>query len=199
MAFDLRNKQLLVLGKKNMGKSGFINHLMYNMSGNYAVFDPMNEHIDYKQNDFVLVPNVKRGPEAIEQLEDFIDFVIENRDIFDAVFIDEVNRYHQKGGRLTGALGELTDLSAHYNEGMSVVFVARKPTQVHVDLRDLADYLFIFRLTGVGDIRILDDIYSGLGEKVANLEDYHYYAVTSKDIQLQQPIDITPLQHNKGI
>lgn len=199
MQIDLRNKQWLTLGKKDTGKSFFNNNLMANARGNYAVFDPMDEHTDYKDSDVIVVPSVKRGPQAVEQLEDFIDFVTHNRHTFDYVIIDEVNRFHQKGGTLDGAIGELVDLSAHYDEGMGVGFIARKPTQVHVDLRDLSDYLIIFRLTGVGDARVLDEISSGLGERVSQLKPKEFIVVSPDGSYQQYPPIQGNLDHRKGI
>lgn len=197
---DLRNKQWLTLGKKNTGKSGFNHYLMSKIRGNYAVFDPGKEHFDYKEDDLIVNPSVLRGEEAINQLNDFVDFATDNREVFDYIFVDEINRYHQKGGRLTGALGELVDMSAHYSEGLGVGFIARRPTQVHTDLRELSDYLFVFRLTGVNDIRTLDEISSGLGERVANLEDYEFMIVhPNGDYEKHKPIDVSDLRHDKGI
>lgn len=200
MEIDLSNKQWLTLGKKDTGKSGFNHWLMGQMSGNYAVFDPGGEHQDYKNDDLIVRPSVLRGDEAKDQLETFVDNITDMREHFDYVIIDEVNRYHSKGGRLEGALGELVDMSAHYSDGMGVGFIARRPVQVHTDLRELSDYIFCFRLTGVNDIRTLDSISSGLGERVSQLDKYEFMVVEPNGNYFKHdPVDISKLQHVKGM
>lgn len=165
---DLNGKHFMTFGKKNTGKSYFNNWLMSRTSGNYAIFDPLHEHTDYGDDDLCFRPTSTRGEEAHEQLGDFLTYVVENRDHYDFVWIDEINRFHGKGGTLDGPIGDVTDFNAHY--GMGVGGIARRPVQVHTDLRDLADFTFVFRLNGVSDVRTLDDMARGLGERAASLD-----------------------------
>lgn len=194
---DLSGDHVLVLGKKNTGKSYFTNYLMSISSEPYLSFDPMREHEDYGPDDVVIRPSATRGEQAIEDLEDAIEFLEHNRDTFGWVFVDECNRFHSKGGTLDGAIGALADYNAHY--GMGMCMVARRPAQVHTDLRELADWLFIFRLTGANDVRALDNIARGLGERAAAL-DRREFMVVSPDGEYwhHEPIR-AQLNHSKGV
>jgi len=197
MKADLSGKQVAVFGKKNMGKSYFINYLMSKMEGNYACFDPMREHTDYRENDLVIQPTERRGEGAMQQLSEFVEFAVENRHNFDYIIVDEINRFHEKRGQLDGAIGDLIDFTAHYGTGL--IFCARRPVQVHADLQELSDYQFIFRLSGVNDIRRLDGIASGLGERAASLEEREYICVKpGGDFATQRPVNAT-LSHQKGV
>lgn len=201
MGFDLANSHICVWGKKGTGKSGFINSLMFNLSKtakNYAAFDPMDEHHDYGQDDrnLVVVPTNRRGEKAKEQLQDVTEFVVHNRERFDYFFVDEINRFHQKGGQLNGPVADIIDYSAHYS--MSTVYVARRPSTVHTSVRDLSDWHFVFRLTGSSDVRMLDEIVRGLGEKAARLDKYQFISVSpSGDMTVNDPVDLPP-NHSKG-
>lgn len=200
MNIDLRNKQFITFGQKDMGKSMFNAYLMNNTPSNYACFDPLDEHTDNKANDLVVVPKNKRGKPAKRELEQFLEIVQENRREFNYVWIDEVNRYHDKGGKLTGALGELVDFSAHWDTGMGVGFIARRPVQVHTDIRELSDYMFIFRLPGQRDRKMLNHMSKGLGDTVAELEQYEYVIYTpGGDYYKQEPVDVGAVTHRKGI
>lgn len=193
---DLRGKQVGVVGKKDMGKSFFVNYLMSQIKGNYACFDPMREHTDYKPNDLLVRPTVRRGEEAIIQLKEFVEFCIENRRDFDYIVVDEINRFHSKNSELEGPVGDLIDFTAHYNTGF--IWVARRPVQVHTDLQELSDYLFIFHLSGANDVRKLDNTSIGLGERVAALSPREFVAVAPDGYQTQDPISAN-LNHKKGI
>jgi len=90
--------------------------------------------------------------------------------------IDEANRYcPSKPATLPRAIADLNDYRAHY--GLATVYIARRPVQLNQDLTDLANYLFIFRLTGKHDIDYLNDLANGIGDAVAALEPYHYILV----------------------
>jgi hypothetical protein len=194
---DLSGKQVAAFGKKGMGKSYFCNWLMSRMDGNYACFDPMHEHPDYKQDDLVVRPTTRRGDEAKRQLAEFVEFAVGNRYKFDYIIVDEINRFHDKRSDLAGPIGDLVDFTAHYDIGF--IFCARRPVQVHVDLQELSDYQFIFRLSGVNDVRRLDDLSSGLGERAASLEEREYLCVEPGGTwSINRPVN-ERLDHSKGV
>lgn len=194
---DLTGSHVLVLGKKNTGKSYFTNYLMSISNGPYLSFDPMREHEDYGRDDIVIRPDATRGDDAVQALDDAINFLEENRDTFEWCFVDECNRFHTKGGTLDGAIGALADYNAHY--GMGMCMVARRPVQVHTDLRELADWLFVFRLTGQNDVRTLDNISRGLGERAASLNPREFMVVApSGEYWRHDPIQ-AKLHHEKGV
>lgn len=197
MKADLSGRQVAVFGKKGMGKSFFVNSLMAEMTGHYACFDPMREHVDYRDDDVVVRPTERRGQAAERQLAEFVEFAVENRSRFDYIIVDEINRFHTKGSDLDGPIGDLVDFTAHYDMGF--IFCARRPVQVHADLQELSDYQFIFRLTGVNDIRRLDNVASGLGERVAGLDEREFISVSPGGSFEHQPPVSANLEHRKGV
>lgn len=194
---DLSDRHTLILGKKNQGKSYFMNYLMSISRQPYLCFDPMREHQDYSDQDLVIEPEHTRGKQAIEDLEDTLDFLRHNRDEFGMAVIDEVNRFHSKGGTLDGAIGELCDFNAHWNLG--VMMAARRPASIHTDLRELSEWKFIFRLTGQNDVRTLDGISRGLGERVASLDSREFMVVDPNGSYWKHEPISAKLDHNKGI
>jgi DNA helicase HerA-like ATPase len=194
---SIRGKQVAVFGKKGMGKSFFVNSLMAEMDGNYACFDPMREHHDYRDDDVVVRPTERRGSKAERQLVEFVEFVVSNRSRFEFIIVDEINRFHNKNSALDGPVGDLVDFTAHY--GLGFIFCARRPVQVHPDLQELSDYQFIFRLTGVNDVRRLDNLVSGLGERVASLDEREYISVSPGGSFERQPPVSANLEHRKGV
>lgn len=183
---DLRGKQWLTLGLKGRGKSNF-NKWLLQQRPRHFVFDPMDEYPD-SQGYNQYVPQAKRGDQAVQELDLFIDEVIkENSSKLDYLVVDEVNRFHTKGGTLDGAVGELLDLNRHWDIGVGTI--ARRPTQVHTDIREMSDYIFIFGLTGRSDMKTLEDMATGLADAVRELGPYQFVMVDpSREIHTMQPV-----------
>ena len=102
--------------------------------------------------------------------------------------IDEANRHcPPKPSPLPAAVADLNDQCRHYL--MTAGFIARRPSQLNQDLTELADYIFIFRLTGINDIKYLNNTVSGLGEAVQGLEKHGFIQVNpDKSYNIMEPI-----------
>jgi len=166
---ELQGNQILVCGLKNSGKSNFVKWLL-SRNPSHLVFDPMNEYRDqWGFNQYI--PESRRGKEAEEELNLFLDQLIKpNQDQLKFCVIEECNRFHTKQGNLDGAIGEIVDVgSSHWN--MGTVFISRKITQIHSDIRGLSDYWFIFNLTDSNNVKMLNKkVADGLGDAVKNLD-----------------------------
>jgi hypothetical protein len=166
---DLKGKQVYIAGLKNSGKTNFCKWLLNTKFPMHMAFDPMDEYKD-KWDFNQYIPESRRGSEAREELELFTDQLVKpSKASLDAVVVDECNRFHNKGGQLDGPIGEIVDVgSSHWN--MATIFISRKPTQVHTDIRGLADYWFLFNLTDSNNIKMLNqDVADGLGDAVKAL------------------------------
>lgn len=193
---DLSGRHYMTWGLKDCGKSYFNNYIMQNFQGNFAVFDTMREHNDYGQDNLRFCPSESRGDELMEQFEVFLQYVIDNRDRYDLVVVDEINRLHKKGGQLHGPLADLVDFNAHY--GLGIGMIARRPTQVHTDVSEMADYHFFFRLQGKNDIDRLNHMKNGLGDSVKNLRKREYIILfPDYSFEKRAPISAN-VQHSKG-
>ena len=73
---------------------------------------------------------------------------------------------------------------------MSAGFISRRPCQLNQDLTELADYIFIFRLTGKNDLNYLDEIVTGLGDAVRSLGQFEFVLVhPDKHFEICQKFD----------
>lgn len=166
MAINLKGSHWLTLGLKGSGKSNF-NKWLLSKRPRHMVFDPVKEYQGYHR----YVPNNTRGDAAVEELKLVTDQVVKaNQDQIDYFYVDEVNRYVSKRGQLDGPVGELVDLNRHYN--MGVGFTARLPQQVHTEIRELADYIFIFNLAGKASLEFLDDMAENTRQTLERLDKY---------------------------
>lgn len=92
--------------------------------------------------------------------------------------IDEANRFCPPKPRpLPQGIADLNDWCRHPQYSLSVGYVARRPVQINTDLTEICDYLFIFQLGGVNDIRYLNNLRAGLGDTVRSLRPYHFVFV----------------------
>jgi len=172
---NLLGKHWVTFGLKRSGKSNF-NKWLLSQRPKHMVFDPTDEYKGYNR----YIPDARRGDEANEELGLFLDQVVyPNKDEIDYLVLDEVNRYTHKRGTLDGAVGEAVDLNRHFGkDGMGVGFISRKPQQVHTDIRELAEYVFIFQLQGASTMKFLDEMREKVQATVRELEPYQCVMLT---------------------
>lgn len=90
----------------------------------------------------------------------------------DLWLIDEANRFFPNRRPMPRRAAWLNDTIRH--AGLAWGCVARRPVQLHTDLLELAHYLYIFRLTGVNDLKRCDDLHAGLADMVVKLPPHHF-------------------------
>jgi DNA helicase HerA-like ATPase len=102
--------------------------------------------------------------------------------------LDEANRFcPAKPAPLPPQIADFNDQCRHY--GIAGGYVARRPSQLNQDLTELADYLFIFRLTGKNDLKYLSDLVSGLDDAVRSLRDHEFVKVNpDKSYVICEPV-----------
>lgn len=124
---------------------------------------------------------------SARELEMVIAMIKDTRQ-FTLFMIDEANRFcPSKPAPLPPEVADLNDQRRHY--GLSVGYIARRPCQLNQDLTELADYLIIFHLKGIRDIRYLEDISAGLGKAVLALKGYQFVLVMpDRSFRLHNPI-----------
>jgi hypothetical protein len=111
-----------------------------------------------------------------------------------AVF-DECSRYFIHAVPLSPEAGYLNDFARHMD--LSVDCVARRITQMHTDLSELAHEHIIFKQAGINDLRRLDELKAGLSSAVDGLTKYEYvvYHAESGEIEIHQPIAFKSAKH----
>lgn len=188
---QLQGKHWVTFGSKGGGKSYFNSKMLERASGKSVIFDPMDEYPD-ADNIIRVVPDNTRGEGGVKELQKAIEFIKYNSDDIAYFIVDEISRFHKKRGILDDTLGELVDLNRHMDIGIG--FIARRPTQVHTDLREMADYLFLFTLRGTNDLKMLDNISSGLQQKMNTMneahEDHSFITVyPSRKYEIMDPVE----------
>jgi len=126
-------------------------------------------------------------PQNINQLPKYRLFIV-----------DEANRFcPSKPAHLPDAVADLNDQCRHYL--MTVGYIARRPSQLNQDLTELADYLFIFKLTGKNDITYLNNLVTNLGETVLSLGEYEFVIVyPDRTYSISQPVKPSELWLNNA-
>ncbi len=173
---DLEGKSFVILGLKGTGKSTLADKILNNYAEQAMYYDTLHEAPEdspfdiYQPKDRYSVPELEAVIKAIvplnaSQLPKYRLFIC-----------DEANRFcPPKPASLPATVADLNDQCRHYL--MSAGFIARRPSQLHQDLIELAAYLFIFRLTGKNDIKYLNNTVSGLGDAVVSLADFEFVTV----------------------
>lgn len=193
MEINLESKHWVLFGVKDSGKSYLADKLMQKAADNgklIVIFDPMDEYSDH-ENIMRIIPTAKRGQKAIDELDRTLEEIEDRKEEIDYFLCDEISRFHSKGGELKGPLGEMIDLNAHWD--MGVGFVCRRPTQMHTDIREMADWIFVFALRGRNDVKSLDEISNGLTETMEEMvsnEPWHSYIAINerRDYDIHPPI-----------
>lgn len=171
MNLNLVRKTFCCFGLRGRGKSTLANHIADRFGPRALVYDTLHEAPDTASY-AVYRPKTRNSAPELEG----VIANIKQGSPFGLFMIDEANRFApSKPAPLPGELADLNDQCRHY--GISVGYIARRPCQLNQDLTELSDYLFIFGLKGVRDIRYLDEISGGLGNAVLGLQGYQFVLV----------------------
>ena len=173
---DLTGKTFAILGLKNTGKSTLSN-LILNLYGADAIYyDTLYEAPEISPFDIYQPKNRYSVAELEDVIRRIIPQNINELPKYRMVIIDEANRFcPPKPTPLPAMIADLNDQCRHYL--MSAGFIARRPVQLNSDLIELADYIFVFRLTGKNDILYLNNTVTGLGDTVQALGQWEFVRV----------------------
>lgn len=184
MNVDLVRKTFCIFGLRGTGKSTFANHIADQFGSTALVYDTLHEAPITSGYD-IYQPKLRSSAAELEAIITRIK--VSQYDLF---MIDEANRFApSKPAPLPAELADLNDQCRHY--GLTVGYIARRPCQLHQDLTELSDYLFIFHLKGNRDIRYLDEISGGLGDAVLSLTGFQFVLVLP-DRSFRVQASITP-------
>lgn len=179
---DLSVKGFCIFGLPDSGKSTLANFILKSYGSAAFVYDTLGEYGEDPYDSYI---PADRHDTA--ELETVIRNILSCRR-YSLVVIDEANRFcPSKPVPLPEAVADINDFRAHYD--LCVGYIARRPVQLNQDLTELAQYLFIFQLDGVNDVRYLNDLKAGLGDAVTNLAPYHFILYhKGRDFELYSPV-----------
>jgi len=180
---NLRGKTFGAFGVKGSGKSSLISRILEGFGSNAFYYDTLSEAPPespfgiYRPTDRHSVAEIEGVLKRVRKMREFHVFIV-----------DEANRFYpSKPHPLPYQAADYNDVCRHENKGFG--FIARRPVQLNQDLTELADYLFVFRLTGANDVKYLNNLSEGLGDAVKALEKYHFVLVNpDKSFKTYTPI-----------
>lgn len=185
---NLQKRRFVILGLQQTGKSYLAKYIL-KQEPRHLIYDVLHEHQGFNR---YLVDERQYSPEAVTELNLLIKQVIlVNKPSKLRLFIiDEANRYcPPKPKPLPEQVRELNDFSAHYDLAFGTI--ARRPTQLHNDLVELAHYLFVFQLSGKNDFTYLEALSKGLGEAVKGLKPHYFVIINpNRSYQVHEPISL---------
>ena len=105
------------------------------------------------------------------------------------IAIDESNRFFRGShAALDPRMIDLNDSVRHYPYNIGLIFIARRPTQLHPDIVSLADNVICFQLSGKNDVQYLNDLYIGMGDEVQKLKKYQAILLHDNKLSWIAPI-----------
>ena len=188
-------KTTCIFGLRGSGKTTFAEWILEQPSFQSIVYDTVREYPGNKTFDVYRPVNSN----SIDEFLAFLKFYIRREgkaaaDLkaipkYTLLVVDEFNRFAPGGGKsLHPVLIDLNDQLRHPPYEIGVVYIARRPTQIHPDIVALADNVLCFYLGGKNDIQYLNDLKKGFGDAVENLEKYHSVLLNGGSMQHVLPI-----------
>jgi len=185
----LEGKQIMVCGQRGSGKTMWAKRITKDLFPRHLVFDTIfsvNE-VDWKGFNRFCVEEPLSGEELKKEFDDFFNdlnkenikgriHLIKNDKVIDLIDIDEVNMVAPSRETPPFSFKFLTNIGRHIN--LTVIMITRRPVQVNTDAVELADFLVLFSLSGKNDIDFLNNIKTGLGDAVSELDiDMHNFII----------------------
>ncbi|MFA5744446.1 MAG: hypothetical protein WC936_06550, partial [Candidatus Nanoarchaeia archaeon] len=143
------------------------------------VIDPQME---YSGGGNIFVYRLTSYADAEEETEGLIRFILANKGAIGTLIIDESNVVFNKMV-LSPAAKKLVNTLRH--EGVDLIAIARRPTDINITISELARERYIFKSMGVNDIKRLNEIIDGLGDKAKALSAHDYlHVINDTDVYL---------------
>ena len=187
------NRRFVVVGRPGEGKSFWIKNYLIPQYDYVLVVDPLHEYRQTNQCDVWQVENRSAPQAEVEKVID--DFLLKpyemkkqgrNVKLYEIVVFEEASRYAPSRTPLPPKMATLNDVARHMD--LDLAFCARRFSQLHTDLTELASTTVIYNQTGVNDLQRCDELISGLSEEVKRLPKYHYIQVERGEYRVMPPV-----------
>ena len=177
------NKVIVVTGLPGTGKSRLIKSVILPKLSTgkkgTIVIDPQME---YSGGGNIFVYRLTSYADAEEETEGLIRFILANKGAIGTLIIDESNVVFNKLV-LSPAAKKLVNTLRH--EGVDLIAIARRPTDINITISELARERYIYKSMGVNDIKRLNEIIEGLGDRAKSLGAHDYlHVINDTDVYL---------------
>jgi len=146
--------------KANPGKGALIIDVMNEYTGEGSIYRPENR------------TEPRDEIEGLVQTALIDPYIDKKKKRYHLVLFDEASRYIFPRVSLGPQFGYLNDFSRHMD--LTMICVARRFSQVHTDISELAHKLVIFSQTGKNDLERLSQIAEGLDDAVRGLSGHEH-------------------------
>lgn len=121
-----------------------------------------------------MVYRISNYAKAADEVEELAAYMLKHPQIVDVLIIDEANVCLDKS-TLGPALKKLINTLRH--EKTDLICAVRRPVSLNTDIMELARKRYVFKTSGVNDIKRLNEYVAGLGDAAAALEGHNYLEV----------------------
>ena len=177
------NKVTVITGLPGTGKSHLIKSVILpklaKSKKGVVIVDPQME---YTGKGNVFVYRLSSYANAVEEVDALIAFILANKGAIGTLIVDESNVVFNKM-TLSPAAKKLVNTLRH--EGVDLIAIARRPTDINITISELARERYIFKTMGVNDVKRLNEIIDGLGDKAKRLSAHDYmHVINDTDVYL---------------
>lgn len=174
-----QNKICVITGLPGSGKSHLLKEKIIpelrKQSKKIICVDP---NCEYKPARGFMVYRIQDYDNAEEEFETMIRYYMTDpegrKKKPDCIIVDESNVVFQKL-TLPPYTKKLVNTLRH--EKIDLIVVARRPVDVNITMSELARERYVFRVSGVNDIKRLNEIMIGLGDEALNLGVHDYFHI----------------------
>ncbi len=174
-----QNKICVITGLPGSGKSHLLKEkIIPELRRNSRKIICVDPNCEYKPARGFMVYRIQDYDNAEEEFETMIRYYMTDKEGRkkkpDCIIVDESNVVFQKL-TLPPYTKKLVNTLRH--EKIDLVVVARRPVDVNITMSELARERYVFRVSGVNDIKRLNDIMQGLGDDALNLGVHDYFHI----------------------
>jgi hypothetical protein len=186
---DFKDEASCIFGLRKSGKSTLADYIATQYGKDCLVYDTQHEFpTNAKYNTYR-----PKKRDSIDELFTVIHYFtikrIPKTPKPEIIIIDEANRFFPGGGHtLDSRAVDLNDSLRHPPYEIGIIYISRRPVQLHPDIIGLADHVICFQLSGVRDINYLNDLKSGMGDEVQKLKKYWALMLSGNELKYIQPI-----------
>lgn len=176
---DGQNKICVITGLPGSGKSHLLKEkIIPELRKNSRKIICVDPNCEYKPARGFMVYRIQDYDNAEEEFETMIRYYMTDpegrKKKPDCIIVDESNVVFNKL-TLPPYTKKLVNTLRH--EKIDLIVVARRPVDVNITMSELARERYVFRVSGVNDIKRLNDIMQGLGDEALNLSVHDYFHI----------------------
>ena len=174
-----QNKICVITGLPGSGKSHLLKEkIIPELRKNSRKIICVDPNCEYKPARGFMVYRIQDYDNAEEEFETMIRYYMTDpegrKKKPDCIIVDESNVVFNKL-TLPPYTKKLVNTLRH--EKIDLIVVARRPVDVNITMSELARERYVFRVSGVNDIKRLNDIMQGLGDEALNLGVHDYFHI----------------------